>query len=155
MKKRLAFCLTTIVMCASSAWADPAATVKAHSDAFGKAFNSCDIPGMLDLYEDGAVLIWPGDGEVATGRSQIEKVLKAQCAGASKSSLKEISSDSHAIGKDYILNIGMWDDTMPGPDDEPMTSRVRTTELLHRSKGKWRYVVDHASIGLPPPPAKQ
>ena len=44
---------------------------------------------------------------------------------------------------------------MSGPDGKPITARVRTTELLHRSKGKWRYVIDHASIGLPPPPAKE
>jgi hypothetical protein len=44
---------------------------------------------------------------------------------------------------------------MFGPDGKPMTARVRTTELLHRSNGKWRYVIDHTSIGLPPPPAKQ
>ena len=31
---------------------------------------------------------------------------------------------------------------MTGPDGKPMTARVRTTELLHRSNGKWRYVID-------------
>ena len=155
MKKELVICLSAILVCAGSALADPAAVVKAHSDAFGKAFNACDVPATLNLYQDDAVLIWPGEGEVATGKEAIAKVIKVECSGAAKSSLKQISSDSHAIGKDYIINVGMWDDTMPGPDGKPTTVRVRTTELLHRSKGKWRYVVDHASIGLPPPPAKQ
>jgi uncharacterized protein (TIGR02246 family) len=155
MVKRVMICLATILMCARSAMADPAAAVKAHSDAFAKAFNSCDVPATLELYEDNAVLIWPGEGEVANGKAAIAKVIKAECSSAAKSSLKQVSSDSNAIGKDYIINVGMWDDTMPGPDGKPMTARVRTTELLHRSNGKWRYVIDHASIGLPPPPAKQ
>ena len=154
MKKELVICLSAVLVC-GSALADPAAVVKAHSDAFGKAFNACDVPATLNLYQDDAVLIWPGEGEVATGKEAIAKVIKVECSGAAKSSLKQISSDSHAIGKDYIINVGMWDDTMPGPDGKPTTVRVRTTELLHRSKGKWRYVVDHASIGSAPPPAKQ
>ena len=148
-------CLVTILVCAGPALADPAAVVKAHSDAFGKAFNSCDIPAVLELYENNAVLIWPGEGEVANGKASIAKVIKSVCAEAAKSSLKQVSSDSHAIGKGYIINVGMWDDTMPGPDGKPITARVRTTELLHKSNGKWRYMVDHASIGLPPPPAKK
>src|SRR5262249_17092423 len=156
VKKQVVICLAAVLVCAGSALADPAAVVKAHSDAFGKAFNSCDVSAALNLYEDNAVLIWPGEGEVANDKAAIAKVIKAECSGAAKSSLKQISSDSRAIGKDYIINVGMWDDTMPGADGKPTITRVRTTEVLHRSKGKWRYVVDHASIGLPPPPpAKQ
>ena len=34
-----------------------------------------------------------------------------------------------------------------------MTSHVRTTEVIVKSGAGWRYVVDHASIGLPPPKA--
>jgi ketosteroid isomerase-like protein len=81
-------------------------------------------------------------------------VIKAECSGAAKSSLKQISSDSRSIGKDYIINVGMWDSTIIGPDGKPTTARVRTTELLHKSNGKWRYAIDNASIGLPPTPAK-
>lgn len=154
MEKRLTVCLAIILMCTGTALGDPADVVKVHSDAFGKAFNSCDVPATLDLYEDNATLIWPGEGEVATGKAAIAKVIKNDCSGAAKLSLKEVSSESHAIGKNYIINVGMWDATMSGPDGKPATSRVRTTELLHRSDGKWRYTIDNASIGLPPPPAK-
>jgi hypothetical protein len=54
---------------------------------------------------------------------------------------------------DHIINVGMWDDTMTAGGKQ-MTARVRTTELLHRSNSKWRYMIDNASIGLPPSPAK-
>lgn len=154
MGKRLMVCVVTILMTAGSAFADPAAIVKAHSEAFAKAFEACDIPAVLALYEDNATLIWPGEGEVATGKAEIEKVVKATCASGSKQSLKPVSSDARAIGKDYIVNVGMWDDTIPGPDGKPMLARVRTTELLHKSDGKWLYAIDHASIGQAPPPVK-
>lgn len=155
MGKRGLILLAIAMLTSRTALADPASTVKAHSEAFAKAFDACDVPAVLKLYEDDATIIWPGEGEVATGKAAIEKVIKEQCASAGKSSLKRISSDPRAIGKDYIINVGMWDDTMSGPDGKPVTMRVRTTELLHKSRGKWRYVIDHASIGLPPPPAKQ
>jgi ketosteroid isomerase-like protein len=129
-------------------------TGQTHSDAFVKAFNSCDVPAALELCEDSAVLIWPREGEVANDTVEIAKVIKAERSSAAKSSLKQVSSGSNAIGKNYVINVGTWDDTMPGPDGRVMTARVRTTELLHRAKVKWRYVVDHASTGLPPPPAK-
>ncbi len=154
MGKRIIGCAATILLCAGTALADPQAAVDAHSAAFAKAFEACDIPAVLSLYEDNATMIWPGDGEVATGKAGIEKIVKAECSGSAKPSLKPVSSVSRAIGKDYIVNVGMWDSTQPGPDGKPMVSRVRTTELLHRSKGKWRYVIDNASIGPPPPPAK-
>jgi uncharacterized protein (TIGR02246 family) len=106
------------------------------------------------LYEDDATLIWPIDGQVAKGKAEIEKIFKSDCSGAAKGSLKVVSSDSKEIGRDYIVNVGMWDTTVTGADGKLMTARVRTTELLHKSAGKWRYVIDNASIGLPASAAK-
>ena len=73
MRKYFLICLTTILIYAGPAGADPAAAVKAHSDAFGKAFNACDLAAALDLYEDNAALIWPGEGEVASGKPTIAR----------------------------------------------------------------------------------
>ena len=75
------FATITLVLC-SSAFADPAAVVKAHSDAFGAAFRSCDIPATLKLYEDNAVMIWPFGGEVATGKAEIKKLTRRECSTA-------------------------------------------------------------------------
>jgi uncharacterized protein (TIGR02246 family) len=142
------FATITLVLC-SSAFADPAAVVKAHSDAFGTAFSSCDIPATLKLYEDNAVMIWPFEGEVATGKAQIKKLIRRECSNSPNESLIQVSSDSRAIGEDYIINVGMWDDTVKGPDGKSQVTRIRTTELLHRSDGKWRYAIDNASIAAP------
>jgi uncharacterized protein (TIGR02246 family) len=154
--KRVAISLAALALCSmlsAAAHADPVADSKTVSDAFTKAIAACDVPSVLALYEDNAVIIWPGQGEVATGKAGIEKIVKATCSGPNKPSLTEISSDARAVGKDYIIHIGQLDDTMPGPGGKPMTVRIRTSELLHKSGGKWRYVVDHASAGLPPPPS--
>lgn len=154
--RRLAISAVALLLCSMFApivHADPLADAKTVTDAFSKAFAACDVPAVVSLYEDNAVIIWPGEGEFATGKPAIERVVKANCSGPSKPSLTEISSDARPVGKDYIIHIGQLDDTMTGPDGKPMTLRIRTSELLHKSGGKWRYVVDHASAGLPPPPA--
>lgn len=152
VKRVLISSAVIFLLCSARAFADPAAVAKAHSDAFAEAFAACDVPAVLDLYEDDAAIIWPGQGEEAKGKAAIEKVVRAGCSGAAKPDLKPVSADSRAVGKNYVINVGQWDDTAPGPDGKPVTMRVRTTELLHKSGGKWRYVVDHASVGLPPPP---
>jgi uncharacterized protein (TIGR02246 family) len=152
--QRSVICLVTILLSASSALADPAAVAKAQSEAYAKAFGTCDVPAVVALYEDNAILINPGEGEVGTGKAEIEKVIRAGCSsGPANSVSKAVSSDARAIGKDYVVNVGMSDETVQGPDGKPMVVRVRTTELLHKSDGKWRYVIDHASIGQPPSPA--
>lgn len=123
---------------------------KAVSEAFEKTCSSGDIPGVMALYEDDATAIWPLQGEVAKGKPSIEKLVTATCKPTNQ--FKLISQESRPIGDDYILNIGRWENVVPGPDGKPVKVELRTTELLHIDGGKWRYVVDHASIGLPPQP---
>ncbi len=125
------------------------AEAKALNDTFTKAFEACDGPAVMSLYEDDAVLIWPGQGEFAIGKPAIKKVIKGYCASSSKPSIKVISSDARQVGLEHIIHFGQLDTTIAGPDGKPVTMRIRTSELLHKSHGKWRYEVDHASAGLP------
>ncbi|MGH8679325.1 MAG: YybH family protein [Burkholderiales bacterium] len=149
MLKRILGSITLVTLLAAPAFADPAAVGKKHSEAFQKACAAGDVPGVMALYEDDALVIWPGEGEVAKGKAAIEKLAAATCKQNVKLKLK--SQESRAIGEDYIVNVGRWDNTAPGPNGKPMTAEIRTTELLHRSGGKWRYSVDHASVGVPAP----
>ncbi len=144
--------LALSALVATMARADATADAKSVTDTFSKAFAACDVKAVVDLYEDNAVIIWPGEGEVATGKPAIEKIVKANCSGPSKPSITEVSSEARQLDKNYIIHIGQLDDATIGPDGKPVTLRIRTDELLHKSGGKWRYVVDHASVGLPPPP---
>jgi len=158
MVKRVALSYLALalgVMFVASAYADPTADAESVNDAFYKASAACDIPAVLDLYENNAVVIWPGQGEFAIGKPAFRKILKAYCSGNVKQSYKVVSSDARQAGKDYIIHFGQLEVTTQGPDGKPVTLRVRTDELLHKSGGKWRYAVDHASVGLPPPPSAQ
>ena len=151
---RITTMFAVLALLPSIAHADAAADAKAVTSEFSAAFAKCDVPAILAMYEDDATLIWPGQGEFATGKVEIEKVVKANCGGGGpKHVLTEVSSFARAIGKDYIMHYGQLDDAATGPDGKTATLRIRVSELMHKSGGKWRYVVDHASAGLPPPPA--
>jgi ketosteroid isomerase-like protein len=90
---------------------------------------------------------------MAVGKAAIEKVFKANCSGTSKQSIAPVSSDARSLGKNYIMHFGQLDSTITGADGKSVTLRIRDTELLHKSGGKWRFVLDHASVGIPPPPS--
>ena len=154
MVRRTVIGLMLIMISAAPAMADATASGRGVSDAFQKACSAGDVPAVMKLYEDNAIAIWPGQGEVAKGKAAIEKMATDTCKPTS-GELKLISQESKSLGPDYILNVGRWETTAPGPDGKPAKMEIRTTELLHRSGGEWRYSVDHASIGLPsPPPSK-
>jgi len=151
LKKSLLI-LALLLSAASVAIADDVnSDVKAHSEAFSKGMAACDVPAVLALYEDDAIIIWPGENDEAKGKSEIEKVVTNTCKN-SKLDFKMGAFEARPLGKDYIVNVGYWEAQTPGPDGKMMTLKVRTTEVLHKSGGKWRYVVDHASVGQPPPP---
>jgi ketosteroid isomerase-like protein len=142
----------SLILFASIANADDANAIgTAHSKAFAKACGAGDIPGVLALYEDDATVIWPAQGDIAHGKAEIEKLATALCK-AGQPGPKLQSQTSKRVGPGYIVNVGMWDLPAAGPDGKPVTSVVRTTEVIHLVKGKWLYTVDHASIGLPPMP---
>jgi len=105
---------------------DPNDIGTAHSQAFAKACAAGDIPGVLALYEDQATVIWPGLGEVAHGKVEIEKLAATLCkSGQPGPKLK--SQNSKQLAPDYIINVGMWDLTATGPDGKPVTSKGMNT----------------------------
>ena len=57
------------------------------------------------------------------------------------------------LGSGYVVTDGRWELVTKNPDGTSTVAIVRTTEVLKETAGKWRYVVDHASVGVPPAPA--
>ena len=57
--------------------ADPTAIACAFSARFDKVFIACDVPAVLELYEDGATATYME--ELAQGKVAIEKMVKSYC----------------------------------------------------------------------------
>lgn len=141
---------TLVLALAGPALADPTADGKAVGDAFGKAMAAGDVPGVLALYRDDATVVWPGHGEEAKGKPAIEKLVRAALASIPKDfHMEQKSNEARALGADYIVNVGRWEQTFTTPRGRKVTQEIRTTEVLQKTDGEWRYLVDHASVGLP------
>ena len=136
---------------AAPAFADATAIAKTHDEAFGKACSAGDVKAVVALYTDDAFVIWPGVGEEARGKAAIEKLAAGFCDPklGTKAVLK--SDVGVLLDPTHIAIIGHWEVTQNGPDGKPSTSQVRASEIIQKSATQgWRYVVDHASIGVPP-----
>ena len=138
------------------AFGDATTTARAHSEAFGKACSAGDIKAVMALYTDDAFVIWPGAGEEARGKGAIEKLATGLCDPKLGTKAVLTSVAGVLLDPTHIAVMGHWDLTQNGPDGKPSTAKIRTSEVIQKSAAHgWRYLVDHASIGLPPPaPAK-
>jgi uncharacterized protein (TIGR02246 family) len=152
MRTILAGLLVTVALLArtTAALADAASDGRAVSEAFEKAVTAGDLPAVLALYRDDASVIWPGQGEEAKGKAAIESLGRNLLASMKGGTLVLKSQDSIPLGDGYIVNVGRWENTVATPDGKHVTFLVRTSEVLAKTDGKWLYLVDHASVGLPP-----
>lgn len=138
-----------VMALAAPAFADATADAKKHDEAFAKACGAGDVKGVVALYAEDAFVIWPGVGEEAKGKAAIEKLATGLCEP--KLGTPVLKSDIGVqLDPSHIAIIGHWEQTQNGPDGKPTTSQIRTSEIIVKTAGGWRYVVDHASIGVPP-----
>jgi ketosteroid isomerase-like protein len=141
---------------ATTAFADANTTARVHDEAFGKACGAGDVKAVMALYADDAFVIWPGAGEEARGKAAIEKLATGFCDPKAGTRAVLTSVVGVLLDPTHIAVMGHWDVTQNGPDGKPTTSQIRTSEIIQKSAAQgWRYLVDHASIGMTaPPPAK-
>jgi uncharacterized protein (TIGR02246 family) len=151
MKLQTSLLLSTCLV-ALTTQADPVADAKAHSDAFARAFNAHDAKAVAALYAEDARAVFPGQGEEGTGRPAIEKLFVNAFKVFPDLKVALKSQETRLLGKDYMANVGHWQETFTAPDGKLQTAEVRTTEILRKTGGKLFYMVDHASVGLPPSP---
>jgi hypothetical protein len=98
--------------------------------------------------------VWPGDGEEGKGKSDITKRVDAMVASSPGATLRLVSQDAVPLGSDYIATVSHWEMTVQGADGKMMPIPIRATEVLRVRGGNALYVIDHASVGMPPEPAK-
>src|SRR2546421_5736516 len=125
MKLQTSLLLTSCLI-ALTAQADPAAEAKAHSDAFARAFNAHDAKAVMALYAEDARVIWPGQGDEATGKAAIEKILVDAFKNIPDVKVVLKSQETITLGKDYLANVGHWEETFTTPDGKLQKADVRT-----------------------------
>jgi ketosteroid isomerase-like protein len=143
--------IAIVFFVSTPAFADATADAKAHSEAFARAANAGDVKAMLTLYADNARVIWPGQGDEAKGKIEIEKLIvnTLKAFPGVKMTLK--SQEAIPLGNGYIATIGKWEMSFKGSDGKIQTMEIRTSEIIKKQGHRTVYVIDHASVGLPPP----
>lgn len=147
--------IALVVALSSPAFADATADARAHDEAFAKACDAGDVKAVVALYADDAVVVWPGVGQEAKGKAAIEKLVPELCNPKTGAKAVMKSLEAMPLGDSYIAIVGHWEVTQPGPGGKPATSQIRTTEVIAKGGSGWHYVIDHASIGVPPPTAQK
>jgi uncharacterized protein (TIGR02246 family) len=137
-----------LVAASGLAHADPAADARTLGEAFARAVASGDVDAVLDLYADDARAIYPGQGQEARGKAALKAMLERDLPALRALPLAQRAADAFALDETHLVNVGRWEITAaPGRP----AATVRTSEVLVKEGGRWRYLVDHASVGTPPP----
>lgn len=145
--------LSLLCVCAVPAVAAPTEDAAAHSKAFERAVNARDAKAVLALYAPDAHVVWPGQGEEGNGTAAIEKLIANFVQELPKDAQITLKSQTAIpLGGGYIAIVGHWSESFTDADGKLQTADIRTTELIRKEKNKTLYVIDHASIGLPPEP---
>lgn len=148
MKTWIAVAASAFFACTAAA--EPTQDARAHAEAFAQACQSGDVTAVMALYADDAVVVWPGHGQEAKGHAEIERLVRALCTERSGTKLSLESIEVLPLDDTHVATVGRWRNVTTGPRGQRVEREVRTTEVLVKRDGKWRYLVDHASIGAEP-----
>lgn len=163
MKRQLIGGASALALLLAGACAPPApegptdteliAAADALDDLFIAALNAGDAAAMTALYAADAVS-YPPDAIVAEGITAIEASY-AKMAMEMPGAEFELIDRHQIVAGDVVIGHGQWRMTMTGPDGEPLQMEGRYTDAKAERDGKWVYLVDHASVPIPPPPSDE
>src|SRR5437773_6356687 len=121
-----------MMMLAGPALADPTADARGVEEAFAHACSAGDLKGVMALYADDAIAVWPGQGAEAKGKADIEKMAAALCKEGSGAQFTLKSLEALPLGDAHIVTVAHWESTLAGPGGR----RVTTEGALDRGAGE-------------------
>ena len=128
---------------------------KALDESFMKAFNEHNAAAIGGLYwNNPEVVLMPPDAMLVKGVDAIKASFTEMVIAMKDCRLEMIESHNMPAG-DVVVGWGLWKLTMPGPDGKPMEMLGRYSDVKAQRDGKWVYLIDHASMPVPPPPLRQ
>lgn len=129
------------------------AAANALDQQFLAAYNSGDVDGVMATYWNSPDLVsYPPGTMEARGWQAVKDDLAGFFASTPGLKLELIDTHNKFIG-DAVLGWGRWRITIPTGEKEPMVLSGRYSDVKAKRNGKWVYILDHASVPLPPPPA--
>jgi len=117
---------------------------------FIAAFNAGDADAFAATYwQSPDVVSFLPDAMEARGWEAVSAAAHAMVTGLAGAQLELIEMHEMVAGE-YVLGWGLWRMTMPGPEGEPVVMEGRYSDVKAERDGKWVYILDHASVPMPP-----
>lgn len=129
---------------------------KALDQQFIEAWNKGDVDAIMATYWNNPELISYQPDTDCKGWQATKDGYVDFFANAPKTTVQLIESTYKATG-DFVVGWGKVRMTEPSAQGAPpMETLIRFTNVIAKRDGKWVYVMDHASVPLPPipPPAR-
>jgi ketosteroid isomerase-like protein len=120
---------------------------------FLAAFNKGDVDAIMATYWQSPSLVSIGLGGMGLQGWDATKASWVELFGAMPGAQLEFTTHQNEAFGDVAIGSGTWKLTMPvaGGDTQVMQGRYSDVKALRDAK--WVYVMDHASVPLPPAPA--
>jgi len=123
---------------------------KTVDDAWVKAMNANDLEAVVALYADDATM-YPPDQTEAKGKDAI-RAFYVGMLGPNTAREAKVLERHYKTSGNVSTGWGRVALTLvPKAGGNPQTLEVRFTDVAVKRSGKWLYLVDHASVPLPPP----
>ncbi|HQX83357.1 MAG TPA: nuclear transport factor 2 family protein [Vicinamibacterales bacterium] len=163
MRRTLLAMVVTIVVaasaCAPAAPAVPAgptpAEMMAGADAldarFLAAFNKGDAEALADTYWNSPDLVSIGPDGMGVRGWASAKAGAGEMFKAMPGATLEYLTKHNDVHGDVVIGSGTWKMTIPTPGGHQVMEG-RFSDVKAMRDGKWVFVMDHASVPLPPPP---
>ena len=130
------------------------ASAKALDERFIAAFNKGDVDAaMANYWNSPELVVYPPDSMAAKGWPD-SKAAMAQMLAKIPGAKLELTDANYTVAGDVVIGYGTWRLTMHPPNEKHTTMEGRLTDVKAERDGKWVYLIDHASVPLPPPEKK-
>ena len=119
---------------------------------FLEAFNKNDAAAAMALYWNSPDLAsYPPDHMGIRGWTAVNAAMIETMKGMAGVKFEILDARNEAHGG-VVLGSGRWKLTLPAAKGPATVIEGRYTDVKAQKDGKWVYLVDHASVPLPPPP---
>lgn len=119
---------------------------------FLEAFNAGDVDALAATYWNSPNLVSFGPDGMGTKGWETTKAGSVEMFKAMPGAKLEFTTMQNDVHGDMVLGWGTWKMTIPTPAG-PQVMEGRYSDAKALKDGKWVYLMDHASVPLPPAPA--
>jgi len=131
--------------------AEMVAAANALDQRFVDAFNKADVDALMATYWNSPDVVSFGPDGMGTKGWEAARAGSTEMFKAMPGAKLEFTAVHNDVHGDLVLGWGTWKMTMTTPKG-PQVMEGRYSDVKAMRDGKWVFLMDHASVPLPPAP---